>query len=310
MKLLRRSKTGSELIKAKKGVRKKLFYFIFVVVIAALALGAYFLDDFSKRLKSSSKDYATESVLAITKNWNYKELLSRSSKELVDKTGIQELTKLFNVYGERLGNLKTLLDSQGEIRIRMTSQGILITADYKVQALYEKGRATIETGLAYDRNRKWCLDRFSVISPVLSSVKDDRTPKTKPEEKTVPGSKFAESKTKDEKSLDMEDFSYTSKGRRDPFFAVLLSERKRAVREKSEKGGYELEELKIVGVLKTDKERFAMMEDKQGNGMLFKKGDHINRNLWIVDIADDKIIYGYRLKNDIRTIVMDLPGKK
>jgi Tfp pilus assembly protein PilP len=113
-----------------------------------------------------------------------------------------------------------------------------------------------------------------------------------------------------ERESNLENFSYTSRGRRDPFFAIVLSERKKALREKKEKGGYELEELKVVGVLKTERGRFVMMEDKQGNGILFKKGDHVSTNLWIEEIGDEKIVYAYRLKNEIRTIAVELPQKK
>ena len=52
-----------------------------------------------------------------------------------------------------------------------------------------------------------------------------------------------------------------------------------------------------------------MMEDAQGKGMLFKKGDFINKNLWVFDLLEDKVILAYKLKGDIRKIPMDIPRK-
>jgi Tfp pilus assembly protein PilP len=75
------------------------------------------------------------------------------------------------------------------------------------------------------------------------------------------------------------------------------------------KEGYELEELKLVGVLKTSGARFAMMEDMQGKGLLFKKGDHLNKSTWILDIEDEKILVAYSVKGDIRKVAIDIPRK-
>jgi Tfp pilus assembly protein PilP len=105
------------------------------------------------------------------------------------------------------------------------------------------------------------------------------------------------------------DFNYTSDSRRDPFEPVYLARVKRSKEATSLKRGYELEELKLVGILKTDKTRFAMMEDMQGKGIMFKKGDHLNNNLWVADVVEGKVILAYKLKNDIKNIDIDIPKK-
>jgi Tfp pilus assembly protein PilP len=112
------------------------------------------------------------------------------------------------------------------------------------------------------------------------------------------------------RKFNLGDFSFTSEKRRDPFEPVYLSriKQERAMRAGG-KGGYELEELKFVGTLKTDKQRSAMMEDTQGKGMLFRKGDYLNSNLWVLDIMEDKMILGYKLRNEVRKIVLDIPKK-
>jgi Tfp pilus assembly protein PilP len=105
------------------------------------------------------------------------------------------------------------------------------------------------------------------------------------------------------------DFSYTSQDRRDPFDPVYLRSAKSRQTANVRKPGYELEELKLVGVVKTGAVKFAMMEDTQGRGLMFKRGDFINKNLWLLDILDDKIVMGYKLRGDTRKIVLDIPRK-
>ena len=105
------------------------------------------------------------------------------------------------------------------------------------------------------------------------------------------------------------DFNYTSDNRRDPFEPVYLARVKRTKEATSLKRGYELEELKLVGILKTDKTKFAMMEDTQGKGVMFKKGDYLNNNLWVSDVVDGRVVLSYKLKNDIKNINIDIPKK-
>jgi len=124
-----------------------------------------------------------------------------------------------------------------------------------------------------------------------------------------------EQKKPEEKVLkfNLGDFTYSATNRRDPFesmFHAKILKSKNAKALKTIKEGYELEELKLVGILKSGDKRVAMMEDMQGRGILFKKGDYINKNLWVVDIGDGQVILGYRLKGEIRTFALDIPRKK
>ena len=105
------------------------------------------------------------------------------------------------------------------------------------------------------------------------------------------------------------DFAYTSKDRRDPFEPLYLAKIKQVKAGSALKEGYGLEELKLVGVLKTSGARFAMMEDMQGKGLLFKKGDRLNKSTWILDIEDEKILVAHSVKGDIRKIAIDIPRK-
>ena len=106
------------------------------------------------------------------------------------------------------------------------------------------------------------------------------------------------------------DFTYTSQDRRDPFEQVHVL--KTAARNPGigvQKSGYELEELKLVGIIKSGAVTFAVMEDTQGKGMMFKKGDFINNNVWLLDFLEDKVVFAYKLRGDIRRIAVDLPRK-
>ena len=115
----------------------------------------------------------------------------------------------------------------------------------------------------------------------------------------------------------LSDFNYKAENRRDPFEPVNLIKAKRSresklIKDKKgivEGAGYELEELKLVGILRTDKRRLAMMEDMQGKGIIFKKDDYLNANLWVVDVQDTKVVFGYKLKGEIRKIIVDIPKR-
>ncbi|MCX7857890.1 MAG: pilus assembly protein PilP [Deltaproteobacteria bacterium] len=314
MRLLQRSKQKLEIKKKKKGKTALYIVGVIVIIFGAASYRGYAI---FKELEMSARAYTREVILSVTKNWNYRELLLRASREFNEKADVRELTRTFNFYGEKLGSLKALIDYHGKVTFDLKGKAIVIKANYKADAIYEKGRALIDVALVYSSD-KWMVDSFSLSSQALSvskdgpskSIDEKKQPVELSKEKGVEQVKLNVVKSKEEADGDLEEFTYTSKGKRDPFFAVILNQRKRALKEKSEKGGYELEELKVVGILKTDKEKLVMMEDKQGNGILFRRGDYINKNLWIVDISDEKIVCGYRLKNEVRTIVMDVQGKK
>jgi len=127
------------------------------------------------------------------------------------------------------------------------------------------------------------------------------------------------------------DFTYTSANRRDPFEAVSLGDSKKLGKTTSLKRGYELEELRLVGIINAGNNNIVMMEDMQGKGILFKKNDYLNKNLWIVNILVDilfkkndylnknlwivnilvdKVEFGYKIKGEIKTFILDIPRKK
>ena len=131
-------------------------------------------------------------------------------------------------------------------------------------------------------------------------------PKEKAEQPGVPG----------DKKYDVGDFSFSSstKDTRDPFDSLYLNRLKKARYTYSSKGkkdgaikhGYELEELRLVGIIKRDHNRFAMMEDLQGKGVLFKKGDPINPKISVLDIDESKVTLGLKIKGTVKKIELEI----
>jgi Tfp pilus assembly protein PilP len=119
----------------------------------------------------------------------------------------------------------------------------------------------------------------------------------------------APSKPEAPPKFNVADFVYSSEGRRDPFQSLPLARLRDNKPKKATKRGYELEELKIVGLLKTDKSRYVMMEDVQGKGITFQKGDYLNSNLWVVDVLDGNVVFGYKLKEETKKFTVDVPRK-
>lgn len=127
-----------------------------------------------------------------------------------------------------------------------------------------------------------------------------------------------------EPKYDVEDFTFSPEGSRNPFEPILLLKAKtsrglsvrastnkasRGKTEKADRLDYELEELRLVGVIKSDTGMIAMMEDSQGKGVFFRKGDHLNKNLWVMDVSAGGIMLGYRTKGEIKKIAVDIPTK-
>jgi Tfp pilus assembly protein PilP len=127
---------------------------------------------------------------------------------------------------------------------------------------------------------------------------EQRKPEAKKAEPTLP-------------KFNVGDFTYTSANRRDPFETSFLKDIKQQIgRTSTLKKGYELEELKLVGIMKAGNKNLAMMEDMQNKGIIFKKNDYLNKNLWITDILADKVEFGYKIKGEIKTFTIEIPRKK
>jgi Tfp pilus assembly protein PilP len=131
-----------------------------------------------------------------------------------------------------------------------------------------------------------------------------------PPQATAQKSQVQPKKEEVPKNPDLGNFTYSSENRRDPFEPVYLQKMKETKeRTGVVKSGYELEELKLVGIVRADNGKYAMMEDIQGKGILFKKGDFLNSNLWIEEVQEGKVLLAYKTKRGTRSIVMDIAKK-
>lgn len=134
---------------------------------------------------------------------------------------------------------------------------------------------------------------------------------------TTPARQASEQKA--ETKFNVEDFTFNVDQARNPFEPVLLLKAKTArgvaVRtsrgEKAEpdKIGYRLEELRLVGVIRSDKGMIAMMEDAQGKGIFFRKGDHLNSNMWVSEISASNVVLSHKTRGETRQITVDIPAK-
>jgi hypothetical protein len=125
----------------------------------------------------------------------------------------------------------------------------------------------------------------------------------------TPVTLFSQAKTEIKSGALDPDFSYTSKNRRDPFEPVFLTKLKQRQVSGALKEGYELEELKLVGMLRSGAAKFAVMEDMQGKGLLFKQGDFVNKTTWIMEVDEERVVMACRIKGDIRKFAIDIPRK-
>jgi Tfp pilus assembly protein PilP len=162
-------------------------------------------------------------------------------------------------------------------------------------------------------------------SQASEPTKPAGTPGAAPAAKPAAGQAVKQAKETAPK-YNVEDFAFNPEDARNPFEPVLLlkakSSRGANVRtasvnrsksaakpEKADKLDYELEELRLVGVIKSATGMIAMMEDSQGKGVFFRKGDYLNQNLWVMDVSAAGVMLGYKAKGEIKKIAVNIPTK-
>lgn len=136
--------------------------------------------------------------------------------------------------------------------------------------------------------------------------------------------KGAQAKKDTTPKYNIEDFTYNPSGTRNPFEPILLLKaktsrglnvktagaRKMPEKAKADKLDYELEELRLVGVIKSGNGMIAMMEDTQGKGIFFRKGDYLNKSMWVDDVTASNMVLGYKARGETKKITVNIPSKK
>lgn len=142
--------------------------------------------------------------------------------------------------------------------------------------------------------------------------------------KPVPTQKGTDVKKDASPKFNIEDFTYSPSGTRNPFEPILLlkaktsrglsvktaSTKKMTEKAKADRLDYELEELRLVGVIKSGNGMIAMMEDTQGKGIFFRKGDYLNKSMWVEDVTASNMVLGYKARGEMKKITVNIPSKK
>lgn len=91
-----------------------------------------------------------------------------------------------------------------------------------------------------------------------------------------------------------EGFVYRTEGRPDPFLPFITEQRLQAEQESEEKllAGMQLFEpgqLTLVGIVNTEREAMAMVQDSSGKGYVVRRGTKLGRHGVVVDIAANEV---------------------
>jgi hypothetical protein len=149
---------------------KKLFTIlgvIFAVIIVIVLIAAAIFIPRTLKLDREATAYIQDAVPKIVTNWNSQELVDRATPELLaagkSRGNIDSLFVMF----QRLGSLKHLDTPKGIVTSgTYTGTGMVTLGNYKAQAEFEKGEATVEIQLRRV-NDTWKINGFHINSDAL-----------------------------------------------------------------------------------------------------------------------------------------------
>ena len=101
--------------------------------------------------------------------------------------------------------------------------------------------------------------------------------------------------------LGREHFSYSSLGKRDPFASLLSGD----FEESGPDGIVNIDQVKLVGVMWGDTDRFALVEDAQGYSYILREGDRV-RHGTVVRLEQDRLVAQIHFFGMNRTVVLHL----
>ncbi len=139
---------------------------IFAAIIVVVAVGVVILFIKGNALDKESKEYADNSIRAVTEAWDIKQFQDRESQEFRSSTPEKDLQQLFAAF-RKLGKLKDYKGSTGQAMMSATTQqGQMTTAKYAANADFEAGPAVIEISLI-KHGERWEILGFRVHSKVF-----------------------------------------------------------------------------------------------------------------------------------------------
>lgn len=136
---------------------------------------------------------------------------------------------------------------------------------------------------------------------------------------TTTAAKTAEKKQELPKNIQVDDYQYSSIGKRDPFRPFYLdqqSEEQKREKEKtrSELEGFDLDQLKLVAIMAGTSQPMAMFEDPTGKGHIVTLNTPIGRNSGRVNkIKTDEVVIVEELKEPngkkvLSPLTIKMPG--
>jgi hypothetical protein len=143
----------------------KLFIFLLVFSAAALVFSGVVYVGIIKMRAAVERDrriFVNTSVLAVTKDWDKKELLKRASIEYLEASSKEKMDELFASYS-RLGHLKKYynavspVDEKGDVQ----PDGV-----YTAEADFDAGHAMFEVEITY-RSHGFQILKFNIKSDAL-----------------------------------------------------------------------------------------------------------------------------------------------
>jgi hypothetical protein len=149
---------------------KKLFTIlgvIFAVIIVIVVIAAAIFIPRTLKLDREATAYIQDAIPKIVTNWNSQELVDRATPELLAAGKSRDKIDSLFVMFQRLGSLKHLDKPEGTVvSSAFTGTGTVTLGNYKAQAEFEKGEATIEIQLRHVGDT-WEINGFHINSDAL-----------------------------------------------------------------------------------------------------------------------------------------------
>lgn len=101
--------------------------------------------------------------------------------------------------------------------------------------------------------------------------------------------------------LGRQHFYYSSLGRRDPFASLLGGE----FQDQGPDGIVDIDQVKLVGVMWGETDRFALVEDGTGYSYILRVGDRVKHGS-VIGLEDDRLLAKITFFGMTRTVVLTL----
>ena len=101
--------------------------------------------------------------------------------------------------------------------------------------------------------------------------------------------------------LGREHFDYASLGKRDPFASLLSGE----FTDDGPEGLVDIDQVKLVGVMWGDTDRFALVEDPSGYSYILRVGDRVKYGS-VTELDENRLVASVQFFGMARTIVLTL----